>query len=353
MHSSARARASSRRIVGGTLPVVPLRFRTEHDFVEHRHPVQPAPEHPLTTAFITHASCLLHEMGSGHPECPERLDAIGDRLIASGLDTLVRHYDATPASDAMLARVHDPGYIDAIGRAAPERGLAWLDPDTALNPHSVMAARHAAGAVVQAVDLVMAGACRNAFCSVRPPGHHAERARAMGFCLFNSVAVGAAHALDAHGLERVAIVDFDVHHGNGTENIFSDDPRVLMVSTFQHPLYPYSGIDNPAPNMVNVPLPPGSGGRELRDAVRERWLPALEAHRPEMILFSAGFDAHHEDPLANLAFTEDDFAWVTREMIAVARSCGHARIVSSLEGGYALSALGRSAVAHLRELVIA
>ena len=292
-------------------------------------------------------------MGSGHPECPERLTAIGDRLIASGLDALVVHHTSEPASDETLARVHRRDYIDAIVRAAPKNGYAWLDPDTALNPQSLTAARHAAGAVVQAVDLIMAGECRNAFCAVRPPGHHAERARAMGFCMFNNVAVGAAHALEAHGLERVAIVDFDVHHGNGTEDIFSDDPRVLMVSTFQYPLYPYSGIDNPAPNMVNVPLSPGSGGRELRDAVQERWLPALEAHRPQMILFSAGFDAHHEDPLANLAFTEDDYAWVTREMIAVAKRCGHGRIVSTLEGGYALSALGRSAVAHLRELVTA
>jgi acetoin utilization deacetylase AcuC-like enzyme len=292
-------------------------------------------------------------MGSGHPESPERLTAIGDRLIASGLDALVTHVTAKPASDDALARVHRRDYIEAVTQASPAHGHAWLDPDTALNPHSIAAARHAAGAVVQAVDLVMAGRCQNAFCAVRPPGHHAERARAMGFCVFNSVAVGAAHALDMHGLERVAIVDFDVHHGNGTEDIFADDPRVLMVSTFQYPLYPYSGLDNPAPNMVNVPLPPGSGGRELRDAVRERWLPVLEAHRPELILFSAGFDAHHEDPLANLSFTEDDFAWVTREMIAAAKRCGHARIVSSLEGGYALSALGRSAVAHLRELVIA
>ncbi|MGH8802509.1 MAG: histone deacetylase family protein, partial [Casimicrobiaceae bacterium] len=295
----------------------------------------------MTTAYITHPSCLLHEMGPGHPECPERLTAISDRLIASGLDALVVHHTATPASDDMLARVHQRDYIEAITRASPERGLVWLDPDTALNPHSVAAARHAAGAVAQAVDLVMAGECQNAFCSVRPPGHHAERGRAMGFCLFNSIAVGAAHALAAHGLTRVAIVDFDVHHGNGTEDIFSGDPRVLMVSTFQNPLYPNSGTDNPAPNMVNVPLPPGSGGRELREAVRERWMPALEAHRPEMILFSAGFDAHHEDPLANLSFTEADFAWVTREMIGLVASCGHGRIVSSLEGGYALGPLGR------------
>ncbi len=202
-----------------------------------------------------------------------------------------------------------------------------------------------------AVDIVMRGECKTAFCAVRPPGHHAERNRAMGFCIFNSVAVGAAHAMAAHGLERVAIVDFDVHHGNGTEHIFADDPRVLMVSTFQHPLYPYSGIENPAPNMVNVPLAAGSGGEEFRAAVRDHWLPALEAHRPQLIFISAGFDAHREDPLAGLKFVEADYAWVTRELIAVAERHAGGRVVSMLEGGYALSALGRSATEHVRELL--
>ncbi|MGE5666900.1 MAG: histone deacetylase family protein [Betaproteobacteria bacterium] len=306
-----------------------------------------------TTAYITHPSCMDHEMGSGHPECPERLTAIGDQLIASGLDAHVIHHEAPAATDEQLGRVHTRAYIGAILQAVPERGLNYLDPDTALNPHSLVAARHAAGAVVKAVDMVCTGAAQNAFCAVRPPGHHAERARAMGFCVFNSVAVGAAHALAAHGLSRVAIVDFDVHHGNGTEDIFAGDPRVLMVSTFQYPLYPYSGVDNPAANMVNVPLPAGSGGDALRDAVLDRWLPALDAHRPELILISAGFDAHREDPLAGLAFTERDYAWVTRELMKVASRHAQGRIVSSLEGGYALSALGRSAVAHMRELVTA
>jgi acetoin utilization deacetylase AcuC-like enzyme len=214
----------------------------------------------------------------------------------------------------------------------------------------VTAARHAAGAVVHGVDLVCSGEHQSAFCAVRPPGHHAESRRAMGFCVFNSIAVGAAHALAAHGLSRVAIVDFDVHHGNGTEEMFSDEPRVLMVSTFQYPLYPYSGVDNPAPNMVNVPLSAGSGAAEFRDAVRTRWLPALDDHEPELILVSAGFDAHREDPLAGLAFTEDDYAWVTHELTAVAKRHAQGRIVSSLEGGYALGALGRSVVAHVREL---
>ncbi|HEY3564124.1 MAG TPA: histone deacetylase family protein, partial [Casimicrobiaceae bacterium] len=216
---------------------------------------------------------------------------------------------------------------------------------------SVDAARHAAGAVVHGVDLVCNGDYQRVFCAVRPPGHHAESRRAMGFCVFNSVAVGAAHALAEHGLSRVAIVDFDVHHGNGTEEMFTDDPRVLMVSTFQYPLYPYSGVDNPAPNMVNIPLSAGNGGTEFRDAVRKHWLPALDDHAPELILISAGFDAHREDPLAGLAFVDDDYAWVTRELIDVAGRHAKGRIVSTLEGGYALSALGRSVVAHLRELI--
>ena len=306
-----------------------------------------------TTAYITHPACLLHEMGADHPECPARLASIGDHVIALGLDGLITHIEATPATREQLARVHAPAYVDAIRRAAPASGLRYLDPDTALNPHSVEAALHAAGAVVNAVDLVCGGDHASAFCAVRPPGHHAESGRAMGFCVFNNVAVGAAHALAVHGLSRVAIVDFDVHHGNGTEEMFSDDPRVLMVSTFQYPLYPYSGVDNPAPNMVNIPLAAGSGSAEFRDAVVKHWLPALDEHEPELILISAGFDAHREDPLAGLQFTENDYAWVTRELIAVARRHAAGRILSSLEGGYALSALGRSAAAHVRELMTA
>jgi acetoin utilization deacetylase AcuC-like enzyme len=306
-----------------------------------------------TTAFITHPSCLQHEMGPDHPESPGRLTAIYDHLASSGLDAQLSRHEAPAATLEQLARVHDRGYVEAIEAAAPASGLRYLDPDTALNPFSVTAALHAAGGVVHAVDLVCGGRYRNAFCAVRPPGHHAESRRAMGFCVFNSVAVGAAHAMAAHGLSRVAIVDFDVHHGNGTEEMFTDDPRVLMVSTFQYPLYPYSGVDNPAPNMVNIPLSAGSGSAEFRDAVRKHWLPALDEHRPELILFSAGFDAHREDPLAGLAFSEDDYAWVTHELAGVAKSHAQGRIVSSLEGGYALGALGRSVVAHVRELVAA
>lgn len=292
-------------------------------------------------------------MGPYHPECPERLTAISDRMIASGIDACLVHYTAPAVTRGQLGRVHSAEYIDTIDAASPATGLHFIDPDTALNPHSLTAARHAAGAVVLAVDLVMRGESNTAFCAVRPPGHHAERRRAMGFCLFNSVAVGAAHALATYGLERVAIVDFDVHHGNGTEDIFSGDPRVLMVSTFQHPLYPYCGTERSAPNMVNVPLAEGAGGDEFRTAVREHWLPALEAHRPQLILISAGFDAHREDPLAGLKLVEADFAWVTRQLLDVAVRHADGRIVSSLEGGYSLSALGRSATEHIRELTTA
>jgi acetoin utilization deacetylase AcuC-like enzyme len=289
-------------------------------------------------------------MGPYHPECPDRLNAIGDRLISAGLDPYLRHYLAPAATPEQIGRAHGKGYIATLEAESPATGLHFLDPDTAMNPHSLTAARHAAGAVVLATDLALSGECRTAFCAVRPPGHHAERNRAMGFCLFNNVAIGAAHAL-ANGVPRVAIIDFDVHHGNGTEEIFSADPRVLMVSTFQHPLYPYSGLDNPAPNMVNIPLSAGTGGEGFRDAVRDHWLPALERHRPAMLFISAGFDAHREDPLAGLKFVEEDYAWVTRELIAVAARHADGRIVSSLEGGYALSALGRSAAEHIRELV--
>ena len=307
----------------------------------------------MSTAYITHPSSLLHDMGPYHPECPDRLTAIGDRLISAGLDPYLHHYTAPAATHKQLARAHGEEYIAAIEGASPASGLHFLDPDTALCPHSLDAARHAAGALVLATDLVVKGECMTAFCAVRPPGHHAERHRAMGFCLFNNVAVGALHALSAHGIERVAVIDFDVHHGNGTEDIFAHDPRVLMVSTFQHPLYPYSGTEDPAPNMVNVPLPAGSGSDAFRAAVTERWLPALEAHRPEIIYISAGFDAHREDPLAGLKLTEADYAWVTRELVAVANRHGRGRIVSTLEGGYALSALGRSVAEHIRELLAA
>jgi len=290
-------------------------------------------------------------MGSHHPECPARLDAIQDQFIGDGLDGFVEHHLAPSATREQLERVHASRYIDEIEAASPTSGIHYVDPDTALNPYSLTAARHAAGAVVLATDLVIGGECASAFCAVRPPGHHAMRDRAMGFCLFNNVAVGVAHALAVHGLARAAVVDFDVHHGNGTEDIFAADPRVVMVGTFQYPLYPYSGVEPLGPNMHNVPLSPGSGSDAFRKAMTERCLPALEAHRPEIIFISAGFDAHREDPLANLKFSDDDYAWVTARIAAVAARHAKGRIVSTLEGGYSLSALGRSAAAHVRTLI--
>jgi len=304
----------------------------------------------MHTAFVRHRECLLHDMGQHHPECPDRLHAIEDQLIASGVINYLMECEAPPVAREHLERVHSLDYLDALEANAPQRGLVHIDPDTAMSPHTLAAARRAAGAVVHATDLVVRRDARNAFCGVRPPGHHAERDRAMGFCFYNNVAVGAAHALGVHGLERVAIVDFDVHHGNGTEDIFRDDPRVLMVSTFQHPFYPYSGVDGRSERMVNIPLPAYSDGKGFRAAVEREWLPALERFAPEMLFISAGFDAHREDDMASLALVEADYAWVTEQLKAVAERHAQGRIVSVLEGGYNLSALGRSVVAHLKVL---
>jgi acetoin utilization deacetylase AcuC-like enzyme len=304
----------------------------------------------MTTAFITHPDCRRHDMGAGHPERAERLDAIEDQLIASGVEQFLARYEAPLASDEQLARAHPFEYVQAIRQIAPQEGTVHLDPDTAMNAHSLNAALRAAGAAVLATDLVMRGEADNAFCAVRPPGHHACRARPMGFCIFNNVAVAARHAVAAHGVGRIAIVDFDVHHGNGTEDIFAGDPGVLMVSTFQHPFYPYCGTESPAVNMVNVPLPAGAGPKQFREAVTGRWLPALEAFRPALVIFSAGFDAHMEDDMAMLRLHDADYGWVTEQVKAVADRHARGRIVSMLEGGYALAALGRSAVQHVRVL---
>jgi acetoin utilization deacetylase AcuC-like enzyme len=304
----------------------------------------------MATAFITHAACLRHDMGSYHPECPSRLAAIDDQLISSGIAPYLQHHDAPLATIDQLARVHPREYIEALQAAAPERGIVHLDPDTAMSPGTWEAALRAAGAAVLATDLVVERRAENAFCSVRPPGHHATRTRAMGFCFFNNVAIAVMHALEQHGVERVAVIDFDVHHGNGTEDIFSGDERVLMVSTFQHPFYPYCGTDDPAPNMVNVPLPAGTGSAGFREAVETRWIPALDDHRPQMVFFSAGFDAHLEDDMAMMRLVDGDYGWVTQQVKNVVDRYGDGRIVSVLEGGYALSALGRSVVQHVRVL---
>ncbi len=308
----------------------------------------------MTTAIYTHLDCMSHEMGAWHPECPERLQAIEDQMIASRIDGLLEHREAPQADLAAIARVHTPEAIarvrDNAERAEQHGGYYPLDADTLLNVHSWKAALRAAGAAVAATDAVIAGELDNAFCAIRPPGHHARPSEPMGFCLFGNVAIAARHALEAHGLQRVAIVDFDVHHGNGTEETFMDDPRVLMVSFFQHPFYPYSGTGQHGPNMVNVPVPAYTKGSEIRAVVMEQWLPALHAHRPEMIFISAGFDAHREDELGQLGLVEADYAWITQQVKDVAREHARGRIVSCLEGGYNLSALGRSVVAHLKVL---
>jgi acetoin utilization deacetylase AcuC-like enzyme len=307
----------------------------------------------MTTAYITHPDCLRHEMGSGHPESPARLNAINEQMRSSGMLDELRCLEAPLAAAGDLKRVHRQAYVDLIFENAPTEGYVQLDPDTAMNPHSLSAARRAAGAGILAVDEVMSGGSQNAFCAVRPCGHHATPARSMGFCIFNNIGVAAAYALEKHGLESIDIIDFDVHHGNGTEDMFSPTPwqgRVLMASFFQHPFYPYSGTVNPAPNMINVPLAAGSGGAAAKQAIEAQWLPALEQFKPEMILISAGFDAHREDLLGGMALVEDDYAWMTREMMAVAARHSQRRVISMLEGGYNLAALGRSAVAHVRTL---
>jgi acetoin utilization deacetylase AcuC-like enzyme len=302
------------------------------------------------TAIYRSPACLRHEMGSWHPECPERLTAIDDQLIASGIEAGLDARQAPPASSKALHRVHPAQYLDGLTGQVPQQGYTSLDPDTMMCPATLEAATHAAGAALAATDAVISGEVGNAFCSIRPPGHHAGVAQAMGFCFINNVAVAARHALEVHGLERVAIVDFDVHHGNGTEQIFAGDRRVLMVSFFQHPFYPFSGTDNPAANMVNVPLARGSDGAAMRQAVTDMWLPALEQFRPEMLFISAGFDAHREDDLGEMRLVEADYVWLTEQILDIAERHANGRIVSCLEGGYNLSALARSVVAHVRTL---
>lgn len=292
-------------------------------------------------------------MGAYHPETPERLHAIQDRLIASGMEMLVTHYDAPEATLEQLSRVHDDYYIRGIFQAAPKAddALAWVDGDTAMCKGTLPAALRSAGAPILGVDLVMSEKHHGAFCCVRPPGHHAERHRAMGFCFFNNVAIGAAHALEEHGLERVAIVDFDVHHGNGTEDIFKGDDRVLFCSSFQHPFYPGTGADTRAPNIVNIPLPKLTAGPEFKAAVAQGWLPRIDAFEPQLIMISAGFDGHAEDDMAQFNLREPDYAWVTRQLHDLAVKHAHERVVSCLEGGYNLSALGRCVSTHVDELI--
>jgi acetoin utilization deacetylase AcuC-like enzyme len=305
----------------------------------------------LKTAYLSHQDCLRHDGGEAHPERAGRIGAIEDRLIAAGLFDLLRHHAAPEITREQLLRIHSADYLDSLEALAPAEGYVRLDPDTVMSPATLAAARRAAGAAVHAVDLVMAGQADNAFCCVRPPGHHAERSQAMGFCLYNNIAAGAAHALEAHGLSRVAILDFDVHHGNGTEDVFQGDERVLFCSTFQHPFFPFTPLLPNTDRRNSVPLEAGAGGTEFRAAVTDLWLPALEVFRPEMVFVSAGFDAHRDDDMSDLVFGDDDFRWISEQIAGDAGRFAGGRLVSTLEGGYELLSLARCAEAHLRVLM--
>jgi len=305
----------------------------------------------LLPAYITHSDCARHEMGPHHPECPERLGAINDMLLVKGLLDYMHPYDAPLATPEQLAHAHSSLYVSELMDASPAEGYHKVDPDTDMNPFTVTAALRAAGAAVLATDLVLTGNVPTAFCCVRPPGHHAERAATMGFCFFNNVAVGIRHALTVHGLQRVALLDFDVHHGNGSEDIFRGDERVLMCSIFEQGIYPFSGENATGPNMVNIGLPSRSGGDKFREAVIAHWLPALDAFKPELIYVSAGFDGHREDDMGNLALVEADYEWITKQIMAVAQQHCQGRVISCLEGGYVLSPLARSVVAHVKVLI--
>lgn len=305
----------------------------------------------MTTAYISHTHCEKHVAGEEHPEAPERIGAIQNRLISGQMADFLRWLDAQPATREQLIATHDTDYVDAIFSRNPIQDRVELDPDTFMMPHTLDAALHAAGSVVQAVDLVMEKKFKNAFCAVRPPGHHAEYDRAMGFCIFNNVAVGARHAINHYGLERVAIVDFDVHHGNGTEHIFRQEPKVLYASSYQHPYYPFSDPGASHDNMIHIPLDAGTASSEFRQAISEQLIPELDRFQPQLLMISAGFDAHKEDPLAQLRLSDQDYTWITEQLMAVAKRHCEEKIVSVLEGGYDLDALGRAAFAHIRCLM--
>lgn len=306
----------------------------------------------MSTAFVTHPACLAHLSGTGHPERPERLRAIHDRLVAGHMFTYLHAVDAPRATEADLRRVHTARHVQELFTQIPATGTVHLDRDTLMDAQTPEAALRAAGAVVCATGMVLAGEVRNAFCSIRPPGHHATADAAMALCFFNNVSVGAAYALETGGLQRIAIVDFDAHRGNGTEEIFHNDPRVLFCSVYQRHLFPLREANaQPGGQAVEVELDPGAGGRAFRQAVHERWDPALEAFQPEMIFISAGFDAHAADSMSDLTFSDDDFLWISEWAVALANRFAKGRLVSALEGGYELNSLGRSAALHVRALL--
>lgn len=304
----------------------------------------------METLYITHPACRLHEMGNWHPECPQRLDAINDQLLASGVMSFLEQREAPYAHDADVLRVHTQEYLTYLHNHAPSEGHFAIDPDTSMNSDTLAAAKAAAGAGIAAVDAVMSHQARTAFCAVRPPGHHARPNTAMGFCFFNNIAVAAAYALEKYQLDRVAIIDFDVHHGNGTEEMFGGDSRILMCSFFQNMLFPNEANDDPASNMLNIPVDAYTDGTTLRHLVSDIWIPRLQQFQPQLVLVSAGFDAHREDDMGQLGMVESDYAWITEQIVQLAELTAQGRVISFLEGGYNLSALGRSAVAHIRAL---
>lgn len=305
----------------------------------------------MTTAFITHPDTLLHIMDGNHPESPARITAIKNALVKQGIYEDLAVYEAPAATDAQLVRVHHPDYIKHIRALSPKAGLVRLDADTAMGPMSLSATLHASGAAVLATDLVIQGKVDNAFCCVRPPGHHAGRANSAGFCIFNHIAVGVAHALAQYKVQRVAIIDFDVHHGDGTEDIFKNNPQIMLCSTFQHPFYPHRGFDTRTATMINVPLAANADGKQYQQAFNHEFLPALNQFKPDIIYVSAGFDAHVDDPLAGMHLIDQDYAWITTFIKQVAKQHAQSRIISLLEGGYHLPALAQAASTHVSILL--
>lgn len=306
----------------------------------------------MKTAFISHPDTLLHVMDGSHPESPARITAIKNALVKKGLFQKLDSYEATAATPRELKRVHSDDYINKIYALSPKAGLVRLDPDTAMGPMSLSAALYASGAVIHATDLVMRKLANNAFCCIRPPGHHAGRANSAGFCIFNHVAVGVAHAFEKYGIKRAAIIDFDVHHGDGTEDIFKHDRRVLLCSTFQHPFYPHRGAETRSDTMLNMPLPAKSGRHAFEQVFIQEFLPALHRFKPEIIYISAGFDAHADDPLADMALRDEDYSWMTHLIKKVAEQHAQGRIISSLEGGYHLTSLGNAVCSHIEALLL-
>ncbi len=305
----------------------------------------------MSVTVFSHPSCMQHQVTEVHPEEPARLSAINDQIIRSGLELALTQRDGQPASKEQLYRAHDVSYVDEIFAKAPAEGHVWLDPDTLMTEGSLQAALYAAGCGIDAVNEAMQGANPRSFCVVRPPGHHATENKAMGFCIFNNIAVAAWHAMACYKLERIAIIDFDVHHGNGTESIFLDDQRVLLCSSFQHPFYPHTGASTQRSHIINCPMPAGTSGSEWQAEVEQRWLPALHRFKPQLILVSAGFDGHSEDDMGQFNLRETDYFWIAEQLKGLAEQHCEGRVVGMLEGGYDHSSLGRSVVAFIKGLL--